>query len=173
MKNKLKDDASRHSLENLSRAHKKLLIRDQKFVEAFSLPSFLLLCLIVVTGFTGMVLLMNNRETSHYFLISEGVCYMYFTIVGMISMTYSASTIPFQQQEIKDFCRNEYESQTGGNEATLVIPNVIKDYKSLKTIYKRDFIYLTAWDIIRLDKGLAFRVFGMMLSYGFLIIQLK
>ena len=158
------------SFSKQSYTHKNLLLKVKKHEEAFSFLIFLALCFILSLGFTGMALLMKQSE-SQTFVICEGSFYLYFSVISTISITYSACLIQSHLQEIKQFYRMEYESIIDeGNWLNSVDE---KKLKIIKMIYTREIPYLTAWNTVRLDKNLVFSVFSGLITYGFLIIQLK
>lgn len=163
---------STSSLPLQSYVHKKLLMQIQKFQDVFSVPAFLLLALITTLGFTGMSLVLQEPISSKRFIISESISYIYFTVVGIFSMTYSASRIPLELMEIKKFYLNAFESKMAESGNSLS-EREKRELNILKLIYKRKVMYLTAGGIIQLDRNLAFRFVGGMLTYGFLIIQLN
>lgn len=157
-----------------SQDHKQLLVQIKKHDEIFSFPVFLLMCLTIIIGFTGMALEMKRLNAApDYtpFTHLEAISYIYFYIVAVSSVTYTSSRIPAQQIDIRELYQNAYESEIEGipksftmNELRVIL---------LKMIYERKIIHLTAWNIIKFDKNFAFTIFGAMLSYGFLILQLR
>lgn len=157
------------SFSKQSYIHKDVLLKIKSHEEVFTFLIFLTLCLLTSIGFTGLALLTKEGQTPNV-VTCEGICYLYFSIVGIIAITYSASTVESQLQEIKEFYRMEYESRVEKNWLDLVDE---KKCKIIKMIYKRETPNLTAWKIVRLDKNLVFSVFGGLLTYGFLILQLK
>lgn len=106
------------------------------------------------------------------FAIHEGISNLYFSSVGIISLTYSSSLLYSQFEEIKEFYRLGYESKIMEGKQWL---NLIdeKNLRMIKMICKQETPHFTAWNIVRLDKSLVFSVFGGLLTYGFLFIQLK
>lgn len=158
------------SLSKQSCLHSRLLLKIKKHEEVFSFLIFLILCLMLALGFTGLAL--STQELAQEFIPSESIFYLYFSVISIILITLSASMIQSQLLEIKDFYRMKYESIIEENEN---LTNLIdeKKIKIIKMMYKRELPYLSAWNIVRLDKNLAFSVFGSLLTYGFLILQPK
>lgn len=149
--------------------HKDVLLKIKKHEEIFNFLIFLTLCLLISVGFTGLALLTQKNESQNVYTC-EAIFYLYFSAVGIIAITYSASTIQSQLQDVKKFYRMEYESRVEENWLDSIAE---KKLKIIKMIYKREAPKLTAWKIVRLDKNLVFSVFGGLLTYGFLILQLK
>lgn len=151
--------------------HKILLQRINVFEKTFSLPIFLQICLLMTLSFTGLALEVEITRYNFYHVI-EGILCMYSSITGIISIIYVASNVHHQLHEIKQSNRKLYEyaviyeenSETKSEKKSLAI---------LKVISERPVVYLTAWGIFRLDKRLLFSAFGTMITYGFLLIQLK
>lgn len=83
--------------------------------------------------------------------------------------------ISSQFQIIKDFYRKEYELSNMESIKNDTIPNLTrkKERKILKLISERKIPHLTAWNFVRFDKSVVFSVFGTMITYGFLLVQLS
>lgn len=162
------------SLSKQSCLHHSLILKLKRHEEIFSFLIFLVLCLVLAMGFTGLALLTQEflPEFARGFNRFEGTFYLYFSVISIISITYSASMIQSQFLEIRDFYRNKYESIIEENDN---LANTIdeKNIKIIKMMYKREIPYLSAWNVVRLDKNFAFSVFGSLLTYGFLILQLQ
>lgn len=152
-----------------SHIHKEVLLKIRSHEEIFTFLIFLTICFLTSIGFTGLALLTKEGESQN-FVTYEGIFYLYFSAVGIIAITYSASTVESQLQEIKEIYRMEYELRLEKNWLDLNDENKLK---IIKMIYKRETPYLTAWKIVRLDKNLVFSILGGLLTYGFLILQLK
>lgn len=154
-----------------STAHEEILKIIKFHEEIFSFPIFLQLIFMTSIGFTGTALEfeLDNRLHVHFI---EGMLYLYISTLGIASVTYVASKIFREQEEILKIYRYAYEDMIGRGETQLT-PPILKKLAILKVIYERPVVYLTAWKITRLDRKLVFTMFGIMFTYGFLIIQLK
>lgn len=153
--------------------HRSFLLTVKKQEEVFTFLIFLILCLLILIAFTGLALLMGKSFLLGIsFTVCEGILNLYFSTVGIISITYSSSVIHSQFEEINEFYRMEYESRIfeGKNWLSLIDE---KKLRCIKMMYKQETPHFTAWNIVRLDKNLVFSVFGGLLTYGFLFIQLK
>lgn len=153
--------------------HRSFLMTVKKQEEIFTFLIFLILCLLISIAFTGLALLMGKSILlCASFTICEGISNLYFSTVGIIALTYSSSLLHCQFEEIKEFYRSEYESRIieGMNWLNL---NDEKNLRIIKMMCKQKTPHFTAWNIVRLDKNLVFSVFGGLLPYGFLFIQLK
>lgn len=126
-------------------------------------------------GFTAIALIMQKIDEIKLFRLCEGFLYLYFSLVGILSITCSASMISSQFQIIKDFYRKKYELSNVELIENERIPSLIlkKEQKILKLISERKIPHLTAWNFVRLDKSVVFSVFGTMITYGFLLVQLS
>lgn len=174
IKNGLKTSETwKKSVLELSRIHKEYLLQISRHEELLSLPIFILLILLIMIGFSGMALEMQQQSIhSVTFNASEGIFYMYFCLVGIISVTYSASRIPILLKEIREIYKNAYETSIVEIGDRFSVEDM-KGLMILKTMYEREVIHLTAWGVIHLEKNFTFTVLGGLLTYGFLIIQVK
>ena len=162
---------SYNSASYRSSIHEKLL-KETKFLEdTFCLPMFVQICLLMTISFTGLALEVEitRKNTRH---IIEGILYMYSSIIGIIIIIYVGSKVHQPLEEIKLLNRKLYEHAVV-YKVNSQTPSEIRSVSILKVMYKRPVVYLTAWGIFRLDKHLLFSAFGTMLTYGFLLIQLK
>lgn len=163
------------SLPTHAYIHKKLLKQAQKYEEIFAFPLFLLMCQIIFTGFTSLALEMQN-STKEIDCLSfkhlESIYCLYFCTVTVITATYAASMVSSLQKGIIELYRNAYEMEVERAEKS---PNLNDERKRmiLRMMSERQVIHLTAWNFIRLDKQFVFTVFGGMITYGFLILQLN
>lgn len=165
-------DISKMSLTVQSRLHKELLTQIKKHERLFSLPIFLMTCLFVKIGFTGIALEMDHPVHAITFNAFEGILYLYFCFVGVSCITYCGSRIPSQLKEIKEIYEDAYESSIDGISSPFSL-NDVRNFFLLKTMCEREVVYLTAWNVIRLEKSFAFTFFGTLITYGILIIQLN
>lgn len=164
-----------NALSKQSRIHMNYIYKVRKYDELFSFPIFFTLCLVTVMGFTAIALIMQKIDEIKLFRLCEGFLYLYFSLVGILSITCSASMISSQFQIIKDFYHKEYELSNVELIENERIPSLIlkKEQKILKLISERKIPHLTAWNFVRLDKSVVFSVFGTMITYGFLLVQLS
>lgn len=151
--------------------HEKLIKRVESYDKTFSLPIFIHFCFTMTIAFTGLALELEHTRMNYNHVI-EGVFYMYFSIVTIIAVINNASKVPQQLEEISMLYRKYYEHIIGHSE-TPFTSSEVKKLAILKVIYKRPILHLTAGRLFRLDKNFLFTVFGTMLTYGFLIIQLR
>lgn len=161
----------KNKLSKQSYIHMNYIYKVREYDELFSSPIFFTLCLLTVVGFTAVALIMQKSDEIKLFRLCEGFLYLYFSLVGILSITCSASMISSQFQIIKDFYRKEYELSNIELIRNRKIPNAIrrKEQKILKLISERKIPHLTAWNFVRLDKSVVFSVFGTMITYGFFV----
>ena len=159
------------SISYHSQLHEKLIKRVESFDKTFSLPIFILLCLMTTVAFTGLALEIEPTGLNLQHIV-EGFLCLYFSVIGIITVIHVASKVSQQLDEINRLYRKNYESIVVKNESPFT-PNEVKKLAILKVICKRPIIKLTAWKLFCLDKSLLFPIFGTMLTYGFLIIQLR
>lgn len=112
----------------------------------FSFPIFLQLILMSVVGFTGIALDFELDHLYHTHFL-EGMSYLCFSTLGIASVTYAASKVSLEQEEISKF----YRRMIGRNDIQLTLP-ILKKLALLKAIYERPVVYLTAWKITHLDR---------------------
>lgn len=167
----LSNNNSRYSLTKQSRIHKEMLSKVENHQKIFSFSLFLLLWFLVIASFTGFAHQIQNKIRNPYAVNVEGILYLYFGIVGVASLIYSASRCPVYFTEIRDLYISTYENVIEKNKYPMTAEDM-RNLLLLKIIYKRNIPQITAWDI-KLDKNLAFTLLGGMISYGFLIIQFK
>lgn len=151
--------------------HEKLVKRVESFDKTFSLPIFIHFCFTMTIAFTGLALELEHTRMNFHHVI-EGAFYMYFSIVGIMAVIHVAVKVSKEQQEISMLYRKYYEHIVGRNENPFA-PSGVKKLAILKIIYKRPILHLTCWRLFRLDNKFLFTVFGTVLTYGFLIIQLR
>lgn len=160
------------STSNQHRIHHKLLMQVQKHETSLSLTVFVLLCLIMVTGFAGLALVLEYLVSSRDYNIFEAIFYLYFCSVPTVSVIFSASQIPHQLTEIRKLYRSAYESCIDDLKNSFSFRDG-KSLSILKMALDREVIHLFAWNVIRLDKALAFKILGGLVTYGFLILQFE
>lgn len=148
-----------------------LLKRIKMHEEVFSFPIFIFLILMTSIGFTGLALEMEVRFEHHVHIL-EGLTYLYLSAVGIISVAYTATSVAQQLEEISSHYKSVYKLILIGN-GTLVTRHDMAKIKILKLIYEQPILRLTAWNIAYLDKNMVLTMFGTLLTYGFLILQLK
>ena len=167
-----KNHTWQYSLFQQSERHKQILLHIRDHERILSFPVAFSLFFYIVIGYTGFALGISRFHEPQNQATFEALLYIYFSITGIISVTYTASRIPQHLQEIKILYQGMYENASENNLASMVY-NENENVMHLKMICERPMLYLTAWGIFRLDKKLAFTSFGVLFTYGLLIMQMR
>lgn len=155
-----------------SEKHRDILVQVENHEKVLSLPIFLLLSFFITVGYTGFALGFSRFDVPQNLFLFEAFMYIHISVVGILSITYTASRIPMQLQEIQDICLSAYEN-TIQNHTISMTATPKQQLMLLKMVCKRPVRYLSAWGIFNLDRKLGLTSFGVLLTYGILIMQMK
>ncbi|GBM47593.1 hypothetical protein AVEN_77033-1 [Araneus ventricosus] len=132
---------------------------------------FLLLfayCSALYTGL-GIALRQNDTETHlNYPQIIESVFIIAGCVFSVVTLLSFASEVPDATSETRSMFREVYQHIVLENKSIS-----LKNMLLLKTLEEVETFYLTALDILRVDKGLILSLFGTALSFCILLMQLK
>lgn len=151
--------------KNLLLFHYELIKILREFKTTFSAPLFVLIlcsCAMTLNSFFILVLL----KEWYFRVVLEISIYTTLGTTLLIALSLCGSLIPDGLMEIRETYEDLIEryEYLGTNNELLV---------RLKRLERKEIIYMTACGIINIRRNLIFSVFGTLLSYGLLIINIS
>lgn len=153
--------------------HRQIMLQIRNHEKVLSLPIAILVSFFIMIGYTGFALVISRFHVPQNLVAFEALLYFYISAIGLMSVTYTSSRIPLQLQEINDVYRDIYERAIETNATTMNNKKQKRKLMKLKLIYERPIPHLTAWNMFNLDRKLAVTSFGVLFTYGLLIMQVR
>ncbi|GIX78489.1 uncharacterized protein CDAR_17151 [Caerostris darwini] len=143
------------------------------FSNAIKVSIFLILCLVFSAIYNALEL--SLRYTGFAVLPTLGESVILFIYCGTV-FTYlisSVSKLPTSMEKAAVLFQNMYSKEILRNEFLNFNPLFIQRLMTVKALSEVKPVYITAWNIIKVDKSLLLNSFGCMLTFGILIMQLR
>ncbi|GIY89404.1 uncharacterized protein CEXT_181701 [Caerostris extrusa] len=118
----------------------------------------------------GLVLGLTKFTLTHEV---ECTLILIYSVILMTCLIASLSAVPDAMSRASLVFQNIYNKETIRDEFLELEPPGFQRLITIKALSKLNPVYITAWDILKVDRSLLLSTFGCILTFGILIIQLQ
>ncbi|GIY14700.1 uncharacterized protein CDAR_12631 [Caerostris darwini] len=142
------------------------------FNDAIKLSVFLMFCLFFAVTYSslGLVLGLTKFTLTHEV---ECTLILIYSVILMTCLISSLSAVPDAMSRASLIFQNIYNKEIIRDEFLELEPPGFQRLMTIKALSKLKPVYITAWDIMKVDRSLLLSTFGCILTFGILIIQLQ
>ncbi|GIY90737.1 uncharacterized protein CDAR_575731 [Caerostris darwini] len=126
-------------------------------------------CAVTYSGL-GLVLGLTKPSLTHQV---ECTLMLIYSVTLMTRLITSLSAVPDAMSRASLLFQNIYNKEIIRHEFLKLDPSGFQRLMTLKALSKLNPVYITAWNVWKVDRKLLLNTFGCILTFGILIIQLQ
>ncbi|GIY14695.1 uncharacterized protein CDAR_12601 [Caerostris darwini] len=118
----------------------------------------------------GLALGQVDFELNH---VVECVLTFIYCIISIVCLITSLSDVPSAMSSASVLFQNVYNNEILKAELLTLDPPGLQRLMTIKALSNLNPVYVTVWDMLKVDRSLLLSTFGCILTFGILIMQLQ
>ncbi|GIY77605.1 uncharacterized protein CEXT_451791 [Caerostris extrusa] len=118
----------------------------------------------------GLALGQVDFELNH---VVECVLTFIYCVVSIVCLITSLSDVPSAMSDASILFQNVYNKEILKAELLTLDPPGLQRLMTIKALRNLNPVYVTVWDMLKVDRSLLLSTFGCILTFGILIMQLQ
>ncbi|GIX88660.1 hypothetical protein CDAR_106161 [Caerostris darwini] len=118
----------------------------------------------------GLALGMVDLTLTH---VVECILTFVYCVISIMCLITSLSDVPAAMRKASATFQNIYNKEILKDEFLKLDPSGFQRLVAIRALSNLNPVYITAWDMLKVDKNLLLNNFGCILTFGILFIQLQ